>query len=74
MNANLQLIETDRLIDELFARYDDAAFMAQRSASEDDLLERWEMKGKERVVQGLCTSMIARCEVSIRKRSGASEY
>lgn len=71
---NLDLVETDALLKELMRRFDASAFVGQRKSAEDDLLERFEMAGQERVVQGLCTSLIIRCEDSIRRRMGPTTY
>ena len=71
---DLAFIETDTLLEELFSRYEHAGFVGQRTAGEDDLIERLEMKGMERVVQGLCGSMILRAEYNLNQRRGPSTY
>ena len=74
MTTNLALVESDNLIEELFSRFDHAGFIGQRTTGEDDLQERIEMKGHERVVQGLCSSLQIRCEASIVQRTGGPLY
>ena len=74
MTTNLNLIETDDLLEELFARFDHAAFAGQRLTGENDLQERIEMVGAERIVQGLCASLQIRCEASLVSRTGKPLY
>ena len=74
MAINLDLVESDDLLAALFSRFDHAGFVGQRATGENDLQERIEMHGAERVVQGLCSSLQIRCEASIVQRTGGPLY
>jgi len=71
---NLDLIETEALLDELHRRYDHSAFVGQRTANEDDFHERMSMKGQERIVQGLAMSLAIRCDQRLAQRTERSDY
>lgn len=70
----LELVTTEDLIHELFRRYPSAAFVGQREGGENDLLERLEMQGQERIVQGLLFSLMLRCDTNLASRTGPSDY
>ena len=74
MPVNVDLIETDDLIEALFKRFDHAGFVGQRSTGENDLQERIEMSGQERIIQGLCASLQIRCEAALVGRSDKASY
>lgn len=58
---NLELIETDKLIDELMNRFDHAVFAGMKVKA-DDQYERWFKTGNLRTCQGLAFGILARCE------------
>ena len=74
IQVNLEFVSTNDLLNELHKRYDSSAFIAQRDAAEDDLMENFSMRGQERIIQGLTLSLIHRCEVNIRERTSPSDY
>jgi len=59
---NLELIETDKLIDELMNRFDHAIFAGMKVQAEESQYERWFKTGDLRTCQGLAFGVIARCE------------
>ena len=70
----IELVETDELIRELFARYDHAIFAGMKVKSEDELTKdgeiietrRW--VGNTRVCQGLAFEMMYRAQASWEDR------
>lgn len=61
-SVNIELIETDRLIDELMRRFDHAVFAGMKVQAEESQYERWFKTGNLRTCQGLAFGIIARCE------------
>lgn len=59
---NLELIETDQLLDELMNRFDHAVFAGMKVKQDESTYERWQKTGNLRTCQGLAFGLIARCE------------
>lgn len=59
---NLELIETDALIDELMRRFDHAVFAGMKVKEHESNYERWAKTGNLRTCQGLAFGIIARSE------------
>lgn len=69
----LRSASTLALLEELFRRYEAAAFVGRtRRAAVGGVAQDWQewmtTQGDERVLQGLCAGMIRRCEDQLMKR------